>query len=162
MSSVLHRLIDSPIGPIELESDGTALTGLILCGHASRNRHFGGDASGLLDRTEQQLSEYFAGKRTAFDVPLAPSGTDFQRRVWRELGTIPFGSTSTYGDIAARLGQPQAARAVGGAVGANPLAVVVPCHRVLASDHRLTGFSGGDGVSTKTVLLDLEGIEYRQ
>ena len=161
MTTVLHRRIDSPVGPIELESDGTALTELILCGHTSRNRHFGGDASQLLDRAEQELAEYFAGTRTTFDVPLAPSGTDFQRRVWQELGTIPFGRTSTYGQIAARLGQPRAARAVGGAVGANPLAVVIPCHRVLASDSRLTGFSGGDGMTTKTALLDLEGIEYR-
>jgi methylated-DNA-[protein]-cysteine S-methyltransferase len=81
--------------------------------------------------------------------------------VWTELATIPFGATSTYGAIARAVGQPQAARAVGGAIGANPLALVIPCHRVLAGDRRLTGFSGGDGVSTKVTLLTLEGCEFR-
>jgi methylated-DNA-[protein]-cysteine S-methyltransferase len=81
--------------------------------------------------------------------------------VWNELATIPFGATSTYGAIARAVGQPQAARAVGGAIGANPLALVIPCHRVLAGDRRLTGFSGGDGVPTKVALLTLEGCEFR-
>lgn len=160
MNHLLHRRIDSPVGPIELETDGSVLTALTLCGHGSRNRNFGGDDSILLDQAEEQLREYFAGNRKKFDVPVRPAGTSFQQRVWRELSSIPFGSSRTYGDIAARLNMPRAARAVGGAVGANPLAVIIPCHRVLASDRRLTGFSGGDGVSTKTVLLDLEGIEY--
>ena len=94
-------------------------------------------------------------------MPLAPQGTAFQQSVWNELAKIPFGSTSTYGSVARAIGQPQAARAVGGAIGANPLALLSPCHRVLAGDRRLTGFSGGDGVSTKVALLTLEGAEFR-
>jgi methylated-DNA-[protein]-cysteine S-methyltransferase len=115
----------------------------------------------LLRRTHKQLTEYFAGRRRTFDLPLAPQGTPFQRSVWNELAKIPFGATSTYGAIARAVGQPQAARAVGGAIGANPLALVIPCHRVLAGDRRLTGFSGGDGVPTKVALLTLEGCEFR-
>jgi methylated-DNA-[protein]-cysteine S-methyltransferase len=114
-----------------------------------------------LRRTQKQLSEYFSGRRRAFDLPLSAHGTPFQRSVWNELATIPYGATSTYGSIARAVGQPQAARAVGGAIGANPLALVIPCHRVLAGDRRLTGFSGGDGVPTKVALLTLEGCEFR-
>ena len=129
---------------------------------AARRPAAGGPATTpLLRRTQKQLTEYFAGRRRTFDLPLAPHGTSFQLSVWNELATIPFGATSTYGAIARAVGQPQAARAVGGAIGANPLALVIPCHRVLAGDRRLTGFSGGDGVPTKVALLTLEGCEFR-
>ena len=160
-SPSLRRRIDSPVGPIELVCDGTHLTELTLCGHSARHRTFGGDASRVLDRAERQIAEYFAGTRREFDLPLAPSGTAFQRSVWAELTRIPFGATSSYGAIAAAVGKPAGARAVGGAVGSNPIALIIPCHRVLASDRRLTGYSGGDGVDTKMELLDLEHIEYR-
>jgi methylated-DNA-[protein]-cysteine S-methyltransferase len=164
----------SPIGPIELvETDG-ALSLVRLMGSAdgalgsppvnppTTNPATGSSApTPLLRRAQKQLAEYFAGRRRTFDLPLAAQGTSFQQNVWRELATIPFGTTSTYGAIARAVGQPQAARAVGGAIGANPLAIVVPCHRVLAGDRRLTGFSGGDGVPTKVALLSLEGCEFR-
>jgi methylated-DNA-[protein]-cysteine S-methyltransferase len=154
----------SPVGPIELiETDG-ALSLVRLMGSADGTR---GSTAGspaptpLLRRAQKQLAEYFAGRRRTFDLPLAPLGTSFQQSVWNELARIPFGTTSTYGAIARAVGQPQAARAVGGAIGANPLALVIPCHRVLAGDRRLTGFSGGDGVPTKVALLTLEGCEFR-
>jgi methylated-DNA-[protein]-cysteine S-methyltransferase len=154
----------SPVGPIELvESDGAlSHVRLLGSGHAALGSPTGTPPpTPLLRRTQKQLTEYFAGRRRAFDLPLAAHGTPFQRSVWNELAAIPFGATSTYGAIARAVGQPQAARAVGGAIGANPLALLIPCHRVLAGDRRLTGFSGGDGVSTKVALLTLEGCEFR-
>ncbi len=102
-----------------------------------------------------QLSEYFAGKRQTFDLPLDPVGTEFQQGVWRVLVEIPFGETWTYGEIARRLGQPTASRAVGAANGRNPLPIVVPCHRVIGSNGKLTGYRGG--VKFKEALLELEG-----
>jgi methylated-DNA-[protein]-cysteine S-methyltransferase len=102
----------------------------------------------------RQLREYFAGERTVFDLPLAPRGTEFQRRVWMALREIPAGETRSYGQIAARLGQPTASRAVGAANGQNPLAVVVPCHRVVGANGTLTGYAGG--LDRKAWLLDHE------
>ncbi len=104
----------------------------------------------------QQLREYFQGQRQRFTVRLAPVGTPFQQRVWQELQRIPFGTTLTYGALAQRLGIPQAARAVGHANGRNPLAIVIPCHRVIGSDGRLRGYAGG--VSLKQRLLQHEGV----
>jgi methylated-DNA-[protein]-cysteine S-methyltransferase len=148
------------VGPIELiECDG-ALREVRLWG-STGTAQASADSTPLLKQAQKQLTEYFAGRRRSFDVPLAPQGTAFQQSVWRELAKIPFGSTSTYGAVARAIGQPQAARAVGGAIGANPLPLVIPCHRVLAGDGRLTGFSGGDGVPTKVALLTLEGAEFR-
>ncbi len=102
----------------------------------------------------EQLGEYFAGRRTHFDVPLAPQGTSFQLRVWAELRRIPYGQTISYGELARRVGLPRAARAVGAANGANPLPIIVPCHRVIGADGRLTGFGGG--LALKADLLALE------
>jgi methylated-DNA-[protein]-cysteine S-methyltransferase len=98
-----------------------------------------------------QLAEYFAGTRKAFSLPLRPAGTAFQQSVWAALQEIPFGATLSYGELARRIGQPAAARAVGAANGANPLPIVVPCHRVIGADHSLTGFGGG--LATKRFLL---------
>jgi len=109
----------------------------------------------LLAKARDQLEEYFAGRRTRFDLPLDPPGTPFQRRVWQALAAIPFGQTRSYGDLAAELGT--APRALGGACGRNPIPVVIPCHRVLAADGRLGGYSGLDGIDTKRFLLQLEG-----
>ncbi len=103
----------------------------------------------------RQLAEYFLGHRQRFELPLAPSGTPFQRAVWEALGDIPYGETVTYADIASRVGRPQAVRAVGQANGANPLPVLLPCHRVVASGGRLGGYGGG--VALKLALLRLEG-----
>ena len=104
-----------------------------------------------------QLGEYFAGKRREFELELAPYGTDFQLRVWRALREIPYGAVRNYGDIARAIGQPGAARAVGQAVGRNPLPIVIPCHRVIASDGSIGGYSGG--LTIKHRLLALEGAE---
>jgi methylated-DNA-[protein]-cysteine S-methyltransferase len=103
----------------------------------------------------QQLAEYFAGERRAFALPLAPLGTDFERRVWQELAVIPYGETRSYAEVAAAIGRPAACRAVGRANGSNPIAVVIPCHRVIGSDGSLTGYGGG--LPLKRFLLDLEG-----
>jgi methylated-DNA-[protein]-cysteine S-methyltransferase len=112
-------------------------------------------AAGILAAAERQLGEYALGRRRSFDLPLDPGGTDFQRAVWRELSAIDYGSTRTYGELAERLGQPNAARAVGLAAGRNPLPIVVPCHRLLSAAG-LGGFSAG--LERKRALLALEGI----
>lgn len=112
-------------------------------------------AHAVLGPTAQQLTGYFAGTREAFDLPLAPGGTPFQRRLWERLAEVPFGATTTYGALAEALGDPHLARAVGAANGANPLPIVVPCHRVVGSDGSLTGFAGG--LEAKRWLLAHEG-----
>jgi len=109
---------------------------------------------GAVAEAIRQLQEYFAGKRTGFDLPLAPKGTEFQRAVWRQLQDIPYGETISYGELARRVGNPKAARAVGSANGANPLPIVIPCHRVIAGDGSIGGFGGG--LPTKEILLALE------
>ncbi|HEV8343708.1 MAG TPA: methylated-DNA--[protein]-cysteine S-methyltransferase [Candidatus Binatia bacterium] len=108
----------------------------------------------ILLETERQLSEYFAGKRTQFELPLEPRGSEFQKRVWRALREIPFGKTRSYRDLAEAIGSPKASRAIGAANGKNPLSIVVPCHRVIGTDRTLTGFAGG--LETKATLLALE------
>lgn len=133
--------------------------------------HFGSDRDELLRRvrggpvawtdgaaspSRRQLAEYFAGNRQAFDLKLAPQGTPFQRAVWRALGEIPFGTTCCYADIARRIGRPTAVRAVGAANGRNPVAIVVPCHRVIGRDGSLTGYAGG--LDRKRWLLEHEGV----
>jgi methylated-DNA-[protein]-cysteine S-methyltransferase len=114
----------------------------------------------VLVETERQLREYFAGERTTFSVPLDFAGTDFQKAVWRALLAIPFGQTRSYGEIARGLGSPNSSRAVGAAIGRNPISIVVPCHRVLGATGKLTGFAGG--LETKASLLDLEGASGRR
>ena len=109
---------------------------------------------GSLDEAAGQLGEYFAGERRTFDLPLAPEGTDFQRRVWAQLRAIPYGSTSTYGEVARAIGATNGFRAVGLANGRNPIAIIVPCHRVIGADGSLTGYAGG--MERKRFLLDLE------
>jgi methylated-DNA-[protein]-cysteine S-methyltransferase len=111
--------------------------------------------AGRTAEVRRQLAEYFAGERRQFDLPLAPQGTLFERAVWAELAKIPFGETRSYGEIATTLGRPGAARAVGRANGANPIPIVVPCHRVIGADGSLTGFGGG--LDVKSRLLELEG-----
>ena len=111
----------------------------------------------ILRRAAAQLAEYFAGTRTRFELPLAPVGTDFQRRVWAATSAIPFGETATYGEIARKIGVPTGSRAVGGALNRNPICIVVPCHRVVGSSGRLTGYDGG--VDRKAFLLTLERPE---
>ena len=144
-----HRLaIESPLGWLTLEAGETALTGLAW--HRPRENR----VSPLLEHAAVQLAAYFAGTLRAFDLPLAPAGSAHERTVWAELCRIPYGETITYGELARRAGSTP--RAVGGACGTNPIAIVIPCHRVTAAGGALGGYSGGGGVATKRRLLALE------
>ena len=147
----------SPIGRLELVEEGGALVAIHFDAPADGSPRHERGGSAVLTRAHQQLSEYFAGSRHEFDLPLRPAGTEFQRRVWDVLATVPWGTTTTYGAIASRLALPPgASRAVGAANGANPLPVVLPCHRVIGSDGTLTGYAGG--LERKALLLRLEGV----
>jgi methylated-DNA-[protein]-cysteine S-methyltransferase len=147
----------SPIGRLELVESGGALVAIHFDAPADGSPQHERGGSPVLTQAHQQLAEYFAGIRRVFDLPLRPAGTEFQRRVWEVLATVPWGTTTTYGAIAARLGLPPgASRAVGAANGANPLPVVLPCHRVIGSDGTLTGYAGG--LERKALLLRLEGV----
>ncbi|GAA1220888.1 methylated-DNA--[protein]-cysteine S-methyltransferase [Rhodoglobus aureus] len=160
-SPYLRRLL-SPIGRIELTSDGESVTGLAIENTGTLPRDNEDEHScAVLDDAAAQLTEYFAGTRRSFELPLSAAGTEFQRSVWHELNQLPFGSAVSYADIGRATGRPTAGRAVGGAVGANPIPIIVPCHRVLASNQRITGYSGGDGIPTKVWLLEHEGITHR-
>jgi methylated-DNA-[protein]-cysteine S-methyltransferase len=151
-----HEL-DSPVGRLLLAGDGESL--IHVCFQTGpRPRQPAKDwvvDAAPFRRVIAQLGEYFAGKRRQFDLPLAPRGTEFQRRVWRALREIPYGQTVSYGELARRIGKPSASRAVGLANGANPLPIIVPCHRVIGADGSLTGFGGG--LPIKRTLLALEG-----
>jgi methylated-DNA-[protein]-cysteine S-methyltransferase len=153
--------VDSPIGRIELQSDGTAVTALAIerAGHLPHD-HEPERPTPVLQTAANQLGEYFSGRRRDFDVPVQLVGTAFQQAVWAGLRELPFGGIASYGELGRATGRPTAGRAVGGAVGANPVPIIVPCHRVLASDGRITGYSGGNGIPTKVWLLDHEGIEH--
>jgi methylated-DNA-[protein]-cysteine S-methyltransferase len=133
--------IDSPLGPLRLVADEGALTGVYLPSQTAPAARPG--QTPVLARAAAQLAEYFAGARRDFDVPLAPRGTGFQERVWRELARIPYGETRSYGELARAIGRPSASRAVGAANGKNPISILVPCHRVIAGSGALTGYAGG-------------------
>lgn len=150
---------DSPIGRIELSSDGDAITSLSI----ARAGHLPLEAlpenpNAVLDEAVRQLGEYFAGTRSAFELPVHLTGTEFQKAVWGILARLPFGEFTSYGEIGLELGRPTSGRAVGGAVGANPVPLIIGCHRVLSSNGKITGYSGGDGIPTKLWLLAHEGI----
>ncbi|GAB2823488.1 methylated-DNA--[protein]-cysteine S-methyltransferase [Alpinimonas psychrophila] len=174
VAGLTFATIDSPLGRIELESNGHALTWLSIEGDensAHGTLRYGGanGTSGnaanapdaVLAQAIAELGEYFAGERREFTVPVELSGTPFQQSVWAQLQGIGWGEHLSYADIAEAIGKPGAFRAVGGAVGANPVPLIVGCHRVLARDGRITGYSGGRGIITKQYLLTLEGIESR-
>ncbi len=144
--------VDSPVGPLLLTSDGTALTRLLF--DAEPDPTWSTEPCELLDRVAGQLGEYFRGERTEFDLPLEPAGTPFQRVVWDALRGIPYAETINYGQLAGRVGNPRASRAVGLANGRNPISIVVPCHRVIGANGSLTGYGGG--LDRKRTLLDLE------
>lgn len=158
VSVPVHTVIDSPVGALTLVAEDAALTGIYFAIHRRRDRlpDFGElvSSSGLFGDAARQLGEYFAGDRRVFDLPLAPRGDQFQQSVWAQLRQIPYGQTRSYGDLAKAIGRPGAAQAVGAANGANPLSIVVPCHRVLGADGSLTGYAGGLG--RKRFLLELE------
>ncbi len=156
------RRIDSPIGRLEIASDGSAITSLTIerAGHLPWEQ-IPEKSTRVIDTAAEQLGEYFAGKRSNFDMPVSLPGTAFQQAVWAELVEIPYGGVVSYGALGLATGRTTAGRAVGGAVGANPIPIIVPCHRVLASDGRITGYSGGNGIPTKVWLLEHEGIAHR-
>ena len=155
------RRADSPIGRIELISDGDAITSLkIESGGTLPFDHLPEQTNDVLELAVLQLGEYFAGDRHTFDVPVHLTGTVFQREIWARLAELEWGEVVSYGELGLSTGRATAGRAVGGAVGANPVPLIVPCHRVLASNHRITGYSAGEGVPTKSWLLDHEGIEH--
>ena len=155
---IFFQTIDSPVGTLLLAASDAGLHAIEF----AENRHpvkrsidwQEGDYP-LLARAHLQLDEYFAGTRHVFDLPLSPQGTDFQRKVWNTLASIPYGQTISYAQLAQRIGKPSAMRAVGAANGRNPLPIVLPCHRVIGADGSLTGFGGG--LPTKQFLLQLEG-----
>jgi len=150
------RCIPSPVGDLLLLSDGEALSGLYLDGdrYAAEIPAGARPDEGVLGQAANQLAEYFAGERFAFSLSIAPAGTEFQRRVWRALVAIPYGSTYSYGEVAAKIGRPTASRAVGAANSRNPISIIVPCHRVIGASGALTGYGGG--LDRKATLLDFE------
>ena len=156
---IRYARIATPLGALFATTVGGALTGLYFDGgrHAPEiSREWREDPGcAPLDECARQVTEYLAGRRQCFELPLAPEGTDFQRRVWIEIARIPYGETLTYAQLAARAGAPGSARAAGAATGRNPLAILVPCHRVVGSDGSLTGYAGG--LERKSRLLEIEG-----
>ncbi len=157
MEHVNYAYLDTPIGTLLIVGDANAVHRISFpqSGKASKPEPGWEESQrGPVAEAVRQLREYFAAKRTGFDLPLAPEGTEFQRAVWRQLQEIPYGETISYGELARRVGNFKASRAVGSANGANPLPIVIPCHRVIAGDGTLGGFGGG--LPTKQVLLELE------
>ncbi len=155
------RRMSSPIGRIEIVGNGEAIVSLSIERDGALpddSRPERGDA--ILDRAVEQLEQYFAGHRRDFDLPLSLAGTAFQLAVWEQLVALEWGEVISYGELGMATGRATAGRAVGGAVGANPIPIIVPCHRVLSSDGRITGYSGGEGIPTKSWLLAHEGITH--
>jgi methylated-DNA-[protein]-cysteine S-methyltransferase len=152
-ASLAHTVLDSPVGPLTL----VAVDGVLARLHMDRQRYapdpasFGPRDDGPFAEAARQLEDYFAGTRTGFELDLALAGTPFQQRVWQELRAIPYGETVSYGQLADRIGQPTASRAVGLANGRNPVGIIVPCHRVVGADGSLTGYGGG--IERKRYLL---------
>jgi methylated-DNA-[protein]-cysteine S-methyltransferase len=156
IASRVHTVVDSPMGPLTLVAEGESLVGLYMV----RQRHrppeevFGVPDDTPFAEAIRQLAAYFEGRLTRFELPMAFSGTPFQQRVWSALRDIPYGETISYGQLADRLGQPTASRAVGLANGKNPIGIIVPCHRVVGSNGDLTGYGGG--LDRKRELLAFE------
>lgn len=163
--SIVQASFLSPLGPITLAATARGLTGLWF---VEGQRHLPPELTGpsvwpsdteqpVLKQVSQQLAEYFAGQRSRFEVPLdLACGTAFQQSVWQALLAIPYGGTASYGEVSRRIGKPTAVRAVGAAVGRNPVSIIVPCHRVMGTDGSLTGYAGG--LHRKIALLKLEGV----
>lgn len=153
-----YTVMKSPVGGITLIADDENLCAIYWPNQKVDNKKFPDlekkDDSNILISAIKQLNDYFKGKRTEFDLPLRPVGTAFQERVWQALTTIGYGDTVSYGDIANDIKNPKAVRAVGAAIGKNPISIIIPCHRVIGANGKLTGFAGG--LSIKEFLLDLE------
>ena len=156
--SLGYKVIDSPVGKLKLIANDKGLVAILWENDKPSRVRLGemveDQEHPILAETEHQLGDYFAGKRKTFSVPLEMRGTVFQKSVWNALRAIPFGETRSYGQLARQLGNPTATRAVGAANGRNPISILVPCHRVIGSSGKLTGFAGG--LKTKARLLDLE------
>ena len=154
--SLRHTTIDTALGELTLLAEGDKLTGVYFPHHWHPPVEVGPFVADdpVFARAAVELAEYLDGRRTSFDLPTATTGDDFQERVWAMLAEIPYGGTTSYGALAARLGDPALAQRVGHAVGHNPLSIVVPCHRVVGANGRLTGYAGG--LRRKQFLLDLE------
>ena len=154
-----YKKMNSPVGPLSIAGNDTSLC-FILFGSGKRAAKPDPDwqesDGSVLRETIRQLQAYFDKKLRNFDLPLNPAGTPFQLSVWRELQQIPYGEVISYGELAGRIGKPQASRAVGAANGSNPIPIVVPCHRVIGSNGKLTGYGGG--LPIKEALLELEGV----
>jgi methylated-DNA-[protein]-cysteine S-methyltransferase len=149
---VNYCYLETPVGVLLIAGDGEAVRRIEFAPEPEKD--WVEAASGPVGEAARQLRDYFAGARREFDLPLAPEGTAFQRAVWRLLQDIPYGETISYGELARRVGNPKASRAVGAANGANPIPIVIPCHRVIGSNGKLTGFGGG--LPMKEALLSLE------
>lgn len=158
MKSYVTKTVDSPVGALKLVASDAGLAAILWPNDDPHRVRLGTPIEAprhpVLVATERQLREYFAGTRKTFSLPLDFAGTEFQRNVWGALLTIPYGETRSYGEIARQIGKPAAVRAVGAANGRNPLSIVAPCHRVVGSRGKLTGFAGG--LWTKAFLLALE------
>ncbi len=166
MNLLTYKQMESPVGTLRLASDGSSICRITFPSESGQDwedwllRHFrrpgreGSDAP--LEQACGQLDEYFRGGRRSFQIPLSLKGTEFQVEVWQILLQIPFGDTWSYGEVGWQVGRPQASRAVGGAVGTNPVAIVIPCHRVIGKNGALVGFGGG--LDRKKWLLELEGF----
>jgi methylated-DNA-[protein]-cysteine S-methyltransferase len=156
-----HTTIDSPVGELTLVAGDGVLSGIYFPGHwhMPAPEVFGARSERGFGPAREQLAEYLAGERTEFELATTIAGDEFQRRVWELIDRIPYGQTTTYGEMAHELGDPALARQVGGAVGRNPLSIVVPCHRVVGKDGKLTGYAGG--LERKRFLLELEGAGER-
>jgi methylated-DNA-[protein]-cysteine S-methyltransferase len=157
MASYYYGFVESPLGRILLVSTESALTHVHFVGekyYPSVDAAWREALTAPIQAAMRQLEEYFAGKRERFELPLAPHGTPFQREVWKAISGVPFGRTITYGELARRIGSPQAVRAAGAATGRNPIGIVVPCHRIVGSNGSLTGYAGG--LARKKALLELE------
>lgn len=155
--TVKHRIyFESPIGMLCAEDDGEALISLYI----SENKNDSTEDGVILENVRTEISEYFEGKRTDFDIPLHLHGTEFQLDVWDALIKIPFGSTVTYSDIARMCSDPAACRAVGGAVNKNPVMIIVPCHRIIGKNGALTGFAAGVDIKKKLLQLENDNIHF--
>lgn len=162
-NTYVQTTYSSPVGDLTIIGSESGLRAILWPnerpGRVTINHLVVPDIDGRLDLVVEQLDDYFAGTRHEFSVPLVPSGTEFQRAVWQQLSSIPYGRTSSYGELAAAIGKPSAARAVGAATGLNPISVVVPCHRLVGSKGSLTGFAGG--LDAKRWLLRHEQNQHR-
>lgn len=163
MKLLKYKIIESPVDALKIVVSDHNLVAILWdnekLNRVRLDRLIEDKKNSLILETEKQLNEYFLHQREAFNLPLETRGTEFQQRVWALLNLIPYGSTWSYKDIAQAMHQPQAVRAVGAAIGRNPISIIVPCHRVIASNGKLTGFAGG--LARKKILLDLESKDHK-